>query len=123
MSDVRTVVADHLRPILFVAGVGLTVLGAVGPGPVGPVSVLGIITLLSAALLASPLAELLRTDVDPETAAPVTGLRERYVAGELGEEEFERRMEAVLTDEHDAVSADYGTVADSSVAELEPQSE
>jgi putative membrane protein len=101
MSDLRDVLADNVGRILAVAGVGLLVAGGVGPGPVGIVSVFGIVTLLAAGVLASPIARLLRTDegdTEGETD-PLAALRDRYVAGEIDETEFERRAERLLAEE------------------------
>ena len=98
MTDVREALADRARSLLLVVGAALVLLGAVGPGPVGPVAVVGIVILLAAFLLDEPVASLLRRDGDAERAAgdPVSDLRERYVHGELDEEEFERRVEREL---------------------------
>jgi hypothetical protein len=112
MTDVRETLADHARSVLLVLGAALVLLGAVGPGPVGPVAVLGIVTLLAAFLLDEPIEAVLRPDEDAERSVedPVSDLRERYVRGELGEEEFERRVERVLDDDpevgRDPASAD-----------------
>ena len=96
MDDARNVIADNVRAVLFVVGIGLLVLGGVGPGPIGFISVLGIVTLLAAVVLASPLAELLRTDAEPESDDPLDALREQYISGEIDEAAFERRMERLL---------------------------
>jgi len=98
MDDARDVVADNVRAVLLVLGVGLLVLGGVGPGPIGTVSVLGIVTLLAAIVLASPIAEQLRTDTEPGSEDPLDALRDQYVSGEIDEAEFERRMERLLDD-------------------------
>ena len=123
MSDVRELLADHVREVLLVAGVGLTLLGAVGPGPVGPVAVAGIVTLLAAATLASPLAELLRTERGTDPAGPASHLREQYVAGEIGDEEFERRMEAVLAGDDETFDADRESEGPANPSTPEPCSE
>ena len=81
MDDARNVIADNVRAILFVIGVGLLVLGGVGPGPIGTVSVLGIIMLLAAVILASPIADLLRIDAKPESDDPLDAVRDRYISG------------------------------------------
>ena len=106
MTDVRETLADHSRNALLVLGVALALLGAVGPGPVGAVTVLGLAFLLAAFLLDDAVASLLRSD---DTAAepagdPVSELRERYVSGELDRAEFERRLDRLLdpADRHEA---------------------
>ena len=98
MTDVRETLADHARNALLVLGAALVLLGAVGPGPVGPVAVLGVVTLIAAFLLDEPIASLLRPDEDTGQPAndPVADLRERYVRGELEQAEFERRLERLL---------------------------
>ncbi|MEF8869554.1 MAG: hypothetical protein V5A85_13610, partial [Haloarculaceae archaeon] len=62
MTDVRETLADHSRNALLVLGVALALLGAVGPGPVGAVTVLGLAFLLAAFLLDDAVASLLRPD-------------------------------------------------------------
>ncbi len=100
MTDVRETLADHARSVLLILGAALVLLGAVGPGPVGPVAVLGIVTLLAGFLLDEPVASLLRREnAERSTDDPVSDLRERYVRGELDQEEFERRLERVLDDD------------------------
>ena len=107
MDDARSVITDNIRAILFVIGVGLLILGGVGPGPIGTVSVLGIVTLLAAVVLASPIAELLRTDAETESEDPLDALRDQYISGDIDEAEFERRMERLLDDtEYERVDAD-----------------
>lgn len=110
MTDVREALADRARSVLLVLGVALVLLGAVGPGPVGPVAVLGIVTLLAAFLLDEPVASLLRPEDGEQSEDPVSDLQGRYVRGELEQEEFERRVERVLDDDSevggDAVSID-----------------
>ena len=98
MTDVRDALADHARGVLLVLGVALVLLGAVGPGPVGAVAVLGVVTLIVAVLLDDLVESLVRSsDPDDEPPAdPVSALRERYVQGELDREEFERRVERLL---------------------------
>jgi len=123
MRDVRELLADHVREVLLVAGVGLTLLGAVGPGPVGPVAVVGIVTLLAAAVLASPLVELLRPERGTDPAGPASDLREQYVAGEIGDEEFERRMEAVLAGDDETFDADRESEGSANPSTLETRSE
>ena len=99
MTDVRESLADHARSVLLVLGAALVLLGAVGPGPVGPIAVLGIVTLLVAFLLDEPVASLLRRENAERSAEdPVSDIRERYVRGELDREEFERHLERVLDD-------------------------
>jgi uncharacterized membrane protein len=107
MDDARNVIADNVRAIFVVIGVGLLILGGVGPGPIGIVSVLGIITLLAAVVLVSPIAALLRADAEPVSDGPFDDLREQYISGDIDEAEFERRMERVLDDtEYDRVETD-----------------
>jgi hypothetical protein len=81
MDDARNVIADNVRAILVVIGVGLLMLGGVGPGPIGTGSVLGIVTLLAAVILVSPIAELLRTDEETENEDPLDALRDQYIPG------------------------------------------
>lgn len=112
MSGVRDVVADHVRSVLLVVGVGLLLLGGVGPGSVGAVSVLGVVTLLAAVLLATPIERLLRTDDEAAPANdPVADLQERYVAGEIDREEFERRVERQLAADESDRELPVGTAA------------
>lgn len=107
MDDARTVIADNVRAMLIVIGVGLLILGGVGPGPIGTVSVFGIVTLLAAVVLASPIAELLRTNEEPESEDPLGALRNQYISGEIDETEFEQRMERLLEDtDYDHVGTD-----------------
>jgi chromatin segregation and condensation protein Rec8/ScpA/Scc1 (kleisin family) len=112
MTDVRETLADHARNVLLVLGAALVLLGAVGPGPAGPVAVLGVVILLAAFLLDEAVEALLRRDEDTEQSVddPVSDLRERYVRGELDREEFERHLERVLDDDpevgRDPTSAD-----------------
>lgn len=96
MDDARNVIADNVRAILVVIGIGLLMLGGVGPGPIGTGSVLGIVTLLAAVILVSPIAELLRTDEETENEDPLDALRDQYISGDIDETEFERRMERLL---------------------------
>lgn len=99
MSGIRNALADNVRPFLVVLGVGLTMLGGVGPGPVGPAVVFGLVALLAAFFLTEPLEALLRADPKAEETEyedPVESLRERYVAGDLDDEEFERQLETTL---------------------------
>jgi uncharacterized membrane protein len=56
---------------------------------------------------ASPDADLEpKTEADPEQD-PLARLRERYAAGELTDEEFERRLERLLETEDDETAAAY----------------
>lgn len=125
MTDVRNIIADNVRAVLFVVGIGLVILGGVGPGPIGLVSVLGIVTLLAAAVLTSPLAEFLRTDAESESDDPLDALREQYISGEIDEAAFEKRMEQLLDSseyEHDSADVDTDRVSVSSpITELESE--
>ena len=123
MRHVRELLADNVREVLLVAGVGMVVLGAVGPGPVGTVSVVGLVVLLSAALLASPLSELLRPEDRADPGGPTEELREQYVAGEIGDEEFERRMEAVLAGDGETFDGDRESESPATPSTLEARSE
>ena len=107
MTDVRTVLADHAQRFLVVLGMGLLLLGGVGPEPVRAISVVGIVTLIAALLLAEPIAELVRPD-DASASDPFDVLRERYARGELDSDEFERRVEDLVeTEDGEVAAAEY----------------
>lgn len=120
MSDLRRVLARNVTEAALFTGISIMILsGAVG---LEVLSTVGVVVFLAGIFLDDAIATLLEPADDEDgtgTSDPVDELRERYARGEIGRDEFERRLDDLLETDPDPELRTEPRTADELDRELE----